>query len=156
MNHKLHRCWWQVDVDDFMLVTIFVCWWQNFDVGAIFRMLVPDAIVKRKRIFEKILLSKLILKICSRHFQYVLRVLEVVHGLRGTFLSNQNDHMTRLDDFIDEKLKDVTFSKMVRRWRGFQRAEKGLLWDMISTLGYCREVGNHPIDTKKLFGKPET
>ena len=32
------RCWWQVDVDDFMLVTIFGCWLQNFDIGHLFRV----------------------------------------------------------------------------------------------------------------------
>ena len=30
----LHRCWWQVDVGDFMLVTEFRCWWHLFNVGA--------------------------------------------------------------------------------------------------------------------------
>ena len=40
---RLHRCWWQMDVGDFKLVTIFGCWWQNFDIGDIFWVLVPDA-----------------------------------------------------------------------------------------------------------------
>ena len=44
---SLHTCWWQVNVGDFMLVTIFGCWWQNFDIGDIFWMLVPDAYVQR-------------------------------------------------------------------------------------------------------------
>ena len=34
---------------------------------------------------------------------------------QGNISITSNDHMTRLDDFIDEKLKVVTFSKMVRR-----------------------------------------
>ena len=35
----LQWSWWQVDFVDFMLVTIFGCWWQNFDIGDIFWML---------------------------------------------------------------------------------------------------------------------
>ena len=37
-----------IDVGDkLMLVTIFGCLWQNFDIGDIFWMLVPDADAKR-------------------------------------------------------------------------------------------------------------
>ena len=47
-KYRLHRCRWQVDVGDFMLATIFGCWWQNFDIGDIFWMLVLDDNVKIK------------------------------------------------------------------------------------------------------------
>ena len=47
-NWRLHRCKWQVDVGDFMLVIIFGCWWHNFDMADIFWMLVPDANVGDK------------------------------------------------------------------------------------------------------------
>ena len=43
---RLHRCWRQVDVGDSMFVTIFGCWWRNFDIGDIFWMLMPDANMK--------------------------------------------------------------------------------------------------------------
>ena len=42
--------------------------------------------VTKKDFQKKILLLKLILKIYSRHFQHVLRVLEMILGLRRTFL----------------------------------------------------------------------
>ena len=40
-------CWWHRYVGDLKLVTIWGCWWLNFDVGDIFWMLVPDINVKR-------------------------------------------------------------------------------------------------------------
>ena len=42
----LHR-YWQVNVDDFMSVTIFGHWWHNFDIDDILWILVPLANVKR-------------------------------------------------------------------------------------------------------------
>ena len=36
-----------IDVGDFILMTIFGCKWQNFDIGDIFWILVPDANAKR-------------------------------------------------------------------------------------------------------------
>ena len=36
-----------MEVGDFMLVIIFACYWQNFDIGDIFWMLVPDVILKK-------------------------------------------------------------------------------------------------------------
>ena len=38
-----------MDVGDFMLVKILWCWQQNFDIGDIFWMFVPDAYVDRYR-----------------------------------------------------------------------------------------------------------
>ena len=34
--NRLQACWWQVDVGDIILVTIFGCWWRKKDVGDIF------------------------------------------------------------------------------------------------------------------------
>ena len=39
---RLHRCWWQMDVDDIILLTIFECWWQLFDISVIFWKLVTE------------------------------------------------------------------------------------------------------------------
>ena len=36
-----------LDVGEFMLVTIFRCWRRNFDIGDILFMLMPDAYVPR-------------------------------------------------------------------------------------------------------------
>ena len=38
-----------IDVGEFMLVTIFGCWRQNFDIGDLFWMLLPDANNKKQR-----------------------------------------------------------------------------------------------------------
>ena len=48
-GNLLHRCWRQVDAVEFMLVTFFWCWWQNFVNGDIFGMLEPDANVRRRK-----------------------------------------------------------------------------------------------------------
>ena len=39
---RLHRCWWQMDVGDFKLVTIFGCWWQFSGVGDSITILVTS------------------------------------------------------------------------------------------------------------------
>ena len=36
---RLHRCWRQLDVGDFMLVTNFGCWLQNSNIRHIYWML---------------------------------------------------------------------------------------------------------------------
>ena len=41
----------QSDDTDSQLVTILKCWWQIFDLGDIFKMLVLDAKIQLKRIF---------------------------------------------------------------------------------------------------------
>ena len=41
------QCSWHRDVCDLWWATILRCWWLNFDVGAIFWMLILDANMKR-------------------------------------------------------------------------------------------------------------
>ena len=41
---KLNKSSGYIDVDDFILVTMFGYWWRNFDIGDIFRMLVTKTV----------------------------------------------------------------------------------------------------------------